>query len=93
MVLKKRLGSDYRKTAKNLDSIGSFGFLLVASIFLGYFAGDFLDRHLGTSPFFSIVFILLGIIGAFIEFLRPLIKVKKDRKEIRQAKENGEDKD
>lgn len=93
MVLKKRLGSDYRKAAKDLAKMGSFSFLLAGSIFLGYYAGNFLDRHLGTSPFFLIVFILLGISGAFIEFLKPLIKVKKNRKEIKQTKENGEDKD
>ena len=88
MVFKKRLGSDYRKTAKDLANMGSFSFLLAGSIFLGYYAGDFLDRHLGTSPFFLIVFILLGIIGTFIEFLTPLLKktkIKKDQKQIERS--------
>ncbi len=88
MVLKKRFGPDYRKATKDLTNLGSFGFMMAASIFLGYYAGDFLDRHLGTSPFFLIVFILLGIVGAFIEFLMPLLKktkIKKDQKQIERS--------
>lgn len=49
---------------------GSFGFIMAASILVGYFIGSFLDRHLGTEPWFLIIFLFLAIIGAFIEFFK-----------------------
>lgn len=49
---------------------GSFGFIMAASILVGYFLGSFLDKKLGTEPWLLIIFLFLGIAGAFIEFFK-----------------------
>jgi ATP synthase protein I len=43
---------------------------LVAGVFVGGFFGWLLDRWLGTSPLFLIVFLLLGIAAGFLNVIR-----------------------
>jgi ATP synthase protein I len=43
---------------------------LVVATFVGLAIGYFLDRFLGTSPYLTIVFLLLGIIAGFRELFR-----------------------
>jgi F0F1-type ATP synthase assembly protein I len=52
----------------------ALAFLLPACTVVGYIAGALLDRAFGTS-FLTIVFLLLGIAGGFVELIR---KVSKD---------------
>ena len=49
---------------------GSFGFIMAASVLVGYFIGNYLDKKLGTEPWLLIIFLFLGIIGAFVEFFK-----------------------
>ena len=53
-----------------LGFIGGFGFLMTASVFLGYSAGHFLDQRFGTDPWLMILCILLGVAFGFFEFFR-----------------------
>lgn len=79
MVL-KRYGSDFIKVGRDLASVGSFGFLMAAAILLGYFVGNFLDDYFGTSPWFLIIFLILGIVGGSMEYFNILKKIIKDPK-------------
>ncbi len=74
MVFKK-YGSDYVKMLRDLASVGSFGFLMAGAILFGYFFGNYLDDYFGTSPIFLILFLVLGIVGGFMEYLKILKKV------------------
>ena len=51
---------------QGLASVGALGFTLVGSTFLGLFAGYYLDRWLQTSPWFTILFLLAGIVAGFL---------------------------
>lgn len=43
----------------------SVGLMFPASILVGFFIGQLLDRWLGTAPWLTLVFILYGIAAAF----------------------------
>jgi len=45
-------------------------FVLGVPPVLGWFIGNWLDHHLGTSPYLMFIFILLGIVAGLREFLR-----------------------
>ncbi len=80
MVFKK-YGSDFTKIARDLASIGSFGFLMAAAVLMGYFAGNFLDNYFGTSPWLLILFLILGIVGGFLECFKILKRVMNNKKQ------------
>lgn len=56
---------------------------MVASTFIGLAMGYYLDRWLDTSPWFTLIFLLLGIISGFRN-----IYILTDRELKRQEKEN-----
>jgi ATP synthase protein I len=45
---------------------------MAAFILSGYFIGSYLDKRLGTDPWFLLFFLLLGIVGGFWEYLKIL---------------------
>jgi F0F1-type ATP synthase assembly protein I len=51
----------------------ALGFILPSSIFAGYLIGAWLDRMFGTT-YLYFVFLLLGIVGGFIQIFRFLKK-------------------
>ena len=51
---------------QGLATAGSLGFTLVGCTFLGLFAGYNIDRWLKTSPWFTILLLLIGIAAGFI---------------------------
>jgi F0F1-type ATP synthase assembly protein I len=51
----------------------SLAFLLPAATLAGYVVGRLLDRWLGTS-FLTIVCLVLGMAGGFVEFFRQALK-------------------
>ncbi len=55
----------------------SVGIMFPVSITLGAAFGYFLDRRLGTLPWFSAIFLVLGIAAAFINLFRMLDKFEK----------------
>lgn len=55
---------------KQLFEASTVGIQLVLSTFVGFGMGYFLDKFLGTSPWLTIVFLLLGIFAGFRELLR-----------------------
>ena len=52
------------------------GIHLVISTFAGLAAGYWLDKLFGTSPYLTVTFFLLGIIGGFLELVRIARKDK-----------------
>lgn len=49
---------------------GTIGLNMVVSTFVGYLIGSQLDRWLNTAPWFTIIFLILGIIAGFWELAR-----------------------
>jgi len=68
---------------------GSFGFIMAASILVGYFLGSFLDKKLGTEPWLLIIFLFLAIAGGFIEFFKTFQRfVALNSKDKRRKRED-----
>lgn len=63
-----------KNLAKKIAIISSVSWLMVASCLIGLGIGYWLDKFLKTSPTFTIIFLLLGIIGGCYEGIRMLIK-------------------
>jgi ATP synthase protein I len=63
-----------------LSKIGSFGFIMAAAIFMGYYIGSYLDRKFDTEPWFLLLFLILSIIGAFIKFVLSVTEVSGKKK-------------
>lgn len=63
------------ETYRILGLVGSFGFTTAGAIAGGYFLGNYLDKKLNTYPWFMLIFIMLGIIGSFIEFFKVIKKL------------------
>lgn len=55
---------------KQLLDASQVGIQLVISTFIGLAIGWFIDEHLHTSPWFTIIFFFLGIAAGFIELFR-----------------------
>ena len=50
---------------RGLMFASSLGIAMVAAILIGLFIGYQLDKWLDTSPWFTLIFLLLGIISGF----------------------------
>ena len=72
-MLKKKKGIG--KSLQALYVVGSFGLTMGASILLGYWLGSYIDRRLGTSPWFMLLFLLLFMVGAFIKFFQAIKEI------------------
>ncbi len=68
LIKKDKDGETYRV----MGLVGSFGFTAAGAVAGGYFIGSYLDKKLNTSPWLMLLFIMLGIIGSFIEFFRAV---------------------
>ena len=55
-----------QKPAVLMAVFGSTGFTIVAATFAGFAAGLWLDRRLGTSPWFMILLLLAGFAAALL---------------------------
>jgi len=67
-------GKKDSETYRIVGLVGSFGFTTAGAMAGGYFLGSYLDRKLNTSPWFLIIFIILGIVASFIEFFKLVKK-------------------
>ena len=50
--------------------VSGIGITMAASVAVGALGGSWLDRHLGTDPWLTVVGFLLGSVGGFLEMLR-----------------------
>ena len=63
----------YIEIAKMLSLISQVGLMILVPILGCTFIGKFLDTKLNTEPILMLVFILLGIGGAFVGVYKTLI--------------------
>jgi ATP synthase protein I len=54
-----------RRHLKDLAYFSSIGLSVALSIFIGLAVGLYLDRRFGSSPWFTLIFIVLGIAAGF----------------------------
>jgi len=54
-----------KKSAIQLAYASSIGISMALAIFGCFFLGTWLDRKLGTEPYFTLLFLLIGIVAGF----------------------------
>jgi ATP synthase protein I len=70
---------------QGLATMGSLGFTLVGCTFLGLFAGYYLDRWLKTSPWFTILLLLVGIAAGFLNIFVSASRSRPPRRSEKDA--------
>ncbi len=59
------MDKDLKKSIKTLGYLSTIGLAMALSIAIGALAGVYIDRKLGTRPWFSFICLGLGIAAAF----------------------------
>ncbi len=59
------MDEEKRQLFKSLGFLSSIGISLVVSMLIGLAMGFYLDRWLETSPMFTLIMLLIGIIAGF----------------------------
>jgi ATP synthase protein I len=57
---------------RSILSLMTVGTTLVSCLVLGFFAGSYLDRKLGTSPWLTVVGVMLGTTAGFVGLFRTV---------------------
>lgn len=68
----------------------SFGIMMIAALFLGFFGGEWLDRRLGTSPIFMILGIIFGAVVGFYSLFGELSGLLKDKPDHEEKQEDDD---
>ncbi len=76
-----------RKLIRMLGVLSTVGMVMVFSTVIGLFIGIKLDRWLGTSPWLTVVFFLLGLFAGF----RNLFQYVKHSQETLDENDNDKD--
>ena len=59
------MDKETKRTVIQMASVSSIGIALVLAIFGSFFLGRWLDRQLGTEPYLTLLFLLIGIAAGF----------------------------
>lgn len=62
---------------RQIGILTALPFMMVAGPLVGYFIGDWLDDKLGTSPYLTILLIIMGIISSGREVIK-MVKLATD---------------
>jgi ATP synthase protein I len=63
--------------------LSAVGIAFVLAVVFGFLAGFFLDRWLGTSPLFMIVFFFIGVTAGIVNVVRTANAVTREEREAR----------
>lgn len=64
-MLYRTVDNDTRKLLKSLGVLSSIGISVVLAIAIGVWFGLWLDKVLGTKPWFFFIFLFIGIVAGF----------------------------
>ena len=57
---------------RTLGQLGTMGIAMVAAVAIGLAVGYWLDKWLGTGPWLTMLFALLGIVAGFLNMVRDV---------------------
>ena len=55
---------------KNIALISQIGFSMIAPILVGVYLGQFIDKKVGTKGVFTIILIIIGVGGGFVNLFK-----------------------
>jgi ATP synthase protein I len=71
---------DQKPSIGSLGALSAVGFAFVLAVCFGFAIGYFLDRWLGTSPLFLIIFFFFGVAAGIINVVRTANAVEREEK-------------
>lgn len=84
---------DTKRAMKDLAYYSSLGFSVALAIFIGLFAGLYIDKRFGTSPIWTFIFFGLGIAAGFRNIFHAMRRVQRaEEPEKDGPKKNGNNK-
>ncbi|MCK4623588.1 MAG: AtpZ/AtpI family protein [Desulfuromonadales bacterium] len=82
-----------RQLFKSLGFLSGVGISMVAAIFIGLAIGYYLDQWLDTRPWFTLVFLTIGIVSGFrnvyILTARELRRQQREEQQAEQERDEG----
>lgn len=72
--------SDDRRGLRQLGVLSTVGVALVIATLLGTGGGYYLDGRLGTSPWLTVVGLLLGVAAGFVNLFRAVSALDREQK-------------
>ena len=83
------MSEERRQLFKTLGFLSSIGISMVVATFIGLAMGYYLDKWLGTSPWLTLIFLVLGIISGFRNiFILTNRELKRQQRE-QEDNDNG----
>jgi ATP synthase protein I len=67
---------DKREILGAIGAVGNIGFTLAASVIVGLFLGNWIDKHMNTSPWAATIGIILGIATGFWSIYNQVVNRK-----------------
>ena len=55
---------------RNIALISQIGFSMIAPILVGVYLGQFIDKKVGTNGIFTIILIIIGVGGGFVNLFK-----------------------
>ncbi len=65
----------------SLGALSAVGIAFVLAVVFGFFIGYLLDRWLGTSPLFIIIFFFAGVAAGIVNVIRTAAAVSREDKQ------------
>ncbi|NLC58048.1 MAG: AtpZ/AtpI family protein [Armatimonadetes bacterium] len=79
---RQRRGSNgEHRWVRNVALASQVGIFLAVAIAIGWFIGQWLDARLGTTPWLTVLFTLLGTAAGFIELFRVALRIVRDEEQ------------
>jgi ATP synthase protein I len=66
-----------RRQFRDLAYYSSIGISIALAIFIGLFVGIYLDRRFETSPWFTLIFLVIGIAAGFRNIGLAIKKIRR----------------
>jgi len=73
------MSSRLRSPVGSIGALSAVGIAFVLAVVMGFLAGYFLDRWLGTSPVFTIVLFFAGMAAGIVNVVRTANAVTEDK--------------
>ncbi|MCE5242745.1 MAG: AtpZ/AtpI family protein [Syntrophobacteraceae bacterium] len=75
---------DNKKYLKQLVMASTLGFQVAFAIFIGLAFGVWLDTQVGTFPWLTLVFLVLGVVAGFLNYYRFAVKQQEEEKDLKK---------